>query len=43
MNVNAGNSNARSPCETCGSIENVTLNYQVGSPFSHDPSEVNYV
>jgi len=36
------NSSAPSPCEICGSIEHVTLNCQVGSPFSQDPSEVNY-
>ena len=39
MDVNAVNSSAPSPCKIC----DVTLNYQVGSPFSQDPSEVNYV
>jgi len=43
MNVNAMNSSAPSPCEICSSVEHVTLNYQVGSPFSQDPNEVNYV
>jgi len=43
MNVNVVNSSAPSPCEICGSIEHVTLNYQVRNPFSQDPSDVNYV
>ena len=43
INVNAVNSSVPPPCEICGSIEYVTLNYQVGSPFSQDSSEVNYV
>ena len=43
MNVNAMNSSAPSPCEIYGSIEHVTLNCQVGSPFSQDPSKVNHV
>jgi len=43
MNVNAVNSNAPSLCEICGSIEHVPLNCQVESPFSQDPSEVNYI
>jgi len=43
MNVNVMNSSAPSPCEICGSIEHVTLNCQVGSPFSQGPSEANYV
>ena len=43
MNVNAVNSIAPSPYEICGFIEHVNLNCQVGSPFSQDPSEVNYV
>ena len=34
MNVNAVNSSAPSPCEICGSIEHISLNCQVGSPFS---------
>ena len=34
MNVNAVNSMASSPYDICDSIEHVTLNYQVGSPFS---------
>jgi len=33
MNVNAVNSSAPSPYEIYGSIEHVTLNCQVGSPF----------
>jgi len=43
MNVNDVNSSAPSPCEICSSIEHVTLNCQVRSSFSQDPSEVNYV
>jgi len=43
MNVNAVNSSALSPCEICGSIEHISLNCQVGGPFSQDPGEVNYV
>jgi len=43
MNVNAVNSSAPSPCEICGSVEHMTLNCQVGSPFFQDPNEVNYV
>jgi len=43
MYVNAVNSSAPSPCEICGSIEHITLNYQVGSLFSQDPNEVHYV
>jgi len=43
MNVNGVNSSVRSLCETCGSIEHITLNCQVGSPFSQDPNEVNNV
>jgi len=43
MNVDAVNSSAPSPCEICGSVEHVTLNYQVGSRFSQDPNKVNYV
>jgi len=42
-NVNVVNSSVPFPCEICGSIEHVTLNRQVGSPFSQDPSKVNYV
>ena len=42
MNVNAVNSSTPSPCEICGSIEHVTLDYQVGSPFSQDPDKVNF-
>jgi len=42
MNINAVNFSTHSPYEICGSIEHVTLNYQVGSPFSKDPSKVNY-
>jgi len=33
ININAVNSSAPSPCEICGSIEHVTLNCQVRSPF----------
>jgi len=43
MNINAVNSSAPFPCEICGSIEHVSLNCQVGSSFSQDHSEVNYV
>lgn len=43
LNVNAVNSSALSPCEICGSIEHIFLNYQVRSPFSQDPNEVNYI
>jgi len=43
MNVNAVNSTASSPCEICCSIEHITLNFQVRSPSSQDPNEVNYV
>jgi len=42
MNVNAVNSSAPTPCEICGSIEHLTLNCQVGSPFAEDTNEVNY-
>jgi len=34
INVNAVNSSAPPSCEICGSIEHVTLNCQVRSPFS---------
>ena len=43
MNVGAVNSNAPSPYEICGFIEHVTLNCQVGNPFSQNPSEVNHM
>ena len=43
MNINAVNSSAPSPCEIYGSIMHITLNCQVGSPFSQDPNEVHYV
>ena len=43
MNINAVNSSAPSPCEIYGSIPHITLNCQVGSPFSQDPNEVNNV
>jgi len=43
MNVNAVNSSASSPYEIYGSIKHMTLNCQVGSPFSQDSSKVNYV
>jgi len=43
MNVNAVNSSAPSPYEICGSIEHISLNFQVGSHFSQYPNEVNYV
>jgi len=33
MIVNDVNSNAPFPCEICGSIEHITLNCQVRSPF----------
>jgi len=34
LKVNVINSSAPSPCEICGSIEHISLNCQVGSPFS---------
>jgi len=43
MNVNVVNSSALPPCEICGSIEHITLNFQVGTPFFQDSREVNYV
>ena len=43
MNVNAANSSAPYPCETCGSIEYVTLNCQVGSPFSYNSPTLNHI
>jgi len=43
MNINAVNSSAPSPRETCGSIGHIPLNCQVGSPFPQDPNEFNYV
>jgi len=43
MNINAVNSSAPSLCEICGSIEHISLNCQVRSPFSQDPNEVNYI
>ena len=43
MNMNAMNSNAPPPCEIYGSIEYLTLNCPVGSPFFQNSSEVNYV
>jgi len=43
MNVSAVNSSAPSACETYGSIEHITLNYQVRSPFSQDSNEVKYI
>ena len=43
MNVNTVNSSAAFHCEIYGSPEHVTLNCQVGSPFSQDSNEVNYV
>jgi len=33
-NVNAVNSSSPPPCEICGSIDHLTLNCQVRSPFS---------
>jgi len=45
LNVNAVNSNAPPPsCEICGSINHLTENCQVGSPFVQNTSDqVNYV
>ena len=43
MNINAVNSSVPSPYEICGSVKHVTLNCQVGGPFSEDPNEVNYI
>ena len=42
MNVNVVNSSAPPPCEICGSIDHLTLNCQVESPFTQDTNEVNY-
>ena len=41
--MNVVNSSAPLPCEICGSIDHLTLNYQVGSLFAQDTNEVNYV
>jgi len=43
MNVNVVNSSAPPPCEICGSVDHLTLNCQVGSPFAQDANEVNYI
>ena len=43
INVNVVNSSAPPTSDICGPIKHVTLNYQVGSLFFQDPSEVNYV
>ena len=43
LNVNAVNSSGPSPCEIYGSIDHISLNCLVGSPFFQDPNEVNYV
>jgi len=43
MDVNAVNSSVSPPCEICGSVDHLTLNFQVGSPFVQDTNEVNYV
>jgi len=43
MNVNAVNSSAPPPCEICESVDHLTLNCQVGTPFAQDANEVNYV
>jgi len=43
MNVNVVNSSVPPSCEICGSVDHLTLNCQVGSPFSQDINEVNYV
>ena len=43
MNVNAINSSAPPLCEICGSVDHLTLNCQVGSPFAQDTNKVNYV
>jgi len=43
LNVNVINSSAPSPCEIFGSIEHISLHYQVGSPFPQGPDKVNYV
>ena len=42
LNVNTLNSGTPSRCEIYGSIEDIPLNCQVGSPFSQDPNKVNY-
>jgi len=43
MNINAVNSSVPSPCKICGSIEHITLNCQLRSPFFQGPNKVNYV
>ena len=43
MNVNAVSFSAPPPCEIYGSIDHLTLNCQVGSPFAQDTNKVNYV
>jgi len=43
MNVNAVSFSAPPPCEIYGSIDHLTLNCQVGSPFAQDTNEVNHV
>ena len=45
MNVNSiSSSTPSSSCEICGSVDHLTVNCQVGSPFALDVSEpVNYV
>jgi len=45
LNVNSVSSSTPSPsCDICGSIDHLTVHYQVGSPFAQDVSDrVNYV
>jgi len=43
MNVNVVNSGAPPHCEICGSVDHLTLNFQIGSPFTQGNNEVNYV
>jgi len=43
INANVVNSSASPPCEIFSSVKHVTLNCQVGSHYTQDSSEVNYV
>jgi len=43
LNVNAVNSNAPSPCDTCGSIDHITLHCLVRSLFFQESNTFNYV
>ena len=41
LNVNAIHANAPCPCDTCCSIDHITLHCPVGSPVSQESNEVN--